>query len=106
METWLQFQAFLCKGDEKVDDDGHPDLSLHGVGRSAVEGLDPQMPLYPFEEQFHLPPLLVDIGNGLRRDGEQGGQKNKAPMALSVVEGDAAQRRRVVVAGTGSDRGG
>src|SRR3990170_7985047 len=52
METWLQFQAFLCNGDEKVDDDGHPDLGLHSVGRSAVEGLDPQMPLDPFEEQL------------------------------------------------------
>jgi len=101
METWLQFQAFLCNGDEKVDDDGHPDLGLHGVGRSAVEGLDPQMPLDPFEEQFHLPPLLVDIGNGLRRDGEQVGQKHKAPMVLSVVESDAAQRLRVILSGLG-----
>src|SRR4030066_1357678 len=101
METWLQFQAFLCNGDEKVDDDGHPDLGLHGVGRSAVEGLDPQMPLYPFEKQLPLPPLLVDIGNGLRGYGEQVGQKHEAPMILPVVESDAAQRLGVILSGLG-----
>jgi hypothetical protein len=79
-------------GNEKVDDDRDPDLGLHGVGRGAVEGLDPKMPLDPFEEQFHLLPLLVDIGDGLRRDGEQVGQKHEAPMILPVVERDAAQR--------------
>lgn len=99
METWLQFQTFLCNGDEKVDDDGHPDLGLHSVGRSPVEGLDPQMPLDPFEEQFHLPPLLVDIGDGLRRDGEEVGQKHEASMVLHVVESDAAQRLRIILPG-------
>ena len=97
METWVQFQSFLCNGDENVDDDGHPDLDLHGVGRSPVEGLDPQMPLDPFEEQLHLPPLLVDIGDGLRRNGEKVGQKHEATMVLHVVESDAAQRLRIIL---------
>src|SRR3990172_8057657 len=97
----VQVQPLPDDGYQDVHRDGHPDLGLHGVGRSAVEGLDPQMPLDPFEEQFHLPPLLVDIGNGLRRDGEQVGQKHKAPMVLSVVESDAAQRLRVILPGLG-----
>jgi len=99
METWLQFQTLLCNGDEKVDDDGDPDLDLHGVGRGAVEGLDPQMTLDPFEEQLHLPPLFVDIGDGLRGYGEEVGQKHKAPMVLPVVESDAAQRLRIILPG-------
>src|SRR3990170_9010082 len=99
METWLQFQMLLRNGDEKVDDDGDPDLDLHRVGRSPVEGLDPQMPLDPFEEQLHLPPLLVDVGDGLRRYGEEVGQKHEATMVLHVVESNAAQRLRIILPG-------
>ncbi len=57
------------------------------------------MPLDPFEEQFHLPALLVDIGDGLRRDSEQVGQKHEALMVLSIVESDAAQRLRIILPG-------
>jgi hypothetical protein len=32
----------------------------------AVEGLDPQVLLDPFEEQLHLPALFVDLGDGQR----------------------------------------
>jgi hypothetical protein len=40
------------------------------------------MTLDPFEEQLHLPPLLVDVGDGLRGYGEEVGQKHEAPMVL------------------------
>ena len=30
----------------------------------AVESLDPQVLLDPFEEEFHLPAALVDLGDG------------------------------------------
>ena len=41
--------------------DGGPDLDEHGVGRRAIEGLDPQVLLDPFEEQFDAPAQLVQM---------------------------------------------
>ena len=37
-----------------------PDLGLHGIGRGPDESLDFQFLLERFEEQFNLPPILVD----------------------------------------------
>ena len=56
-----QSESLAQDGDEDVDGDGDPDLGLHGVGRSAIEGLDPQMLLDPFEEQLDLPATTVKL---------------------------------------------
>ena len=101
----MQFQPLFCNGHEKVDDDGHPDLRLHGVGRGAVEGLDPQMPLDPFEKQLHLPSLLVDVRDGLRRHGKEVGEEHEAPVVFRVVKNNAAKRFRVGGLGSGADKG-
>jgi hypothetical protein len=50
-------------GDQDVHRDGDPDLGLEGVLGGAVEGLDPQVLLDPFEEEFDLPPTFVQLGN-------------------------------------------
>ena len=51
-------------GDQDIDADGDPDLSLHGVLGGAVEGFDAQVLFDPFEEQLDLPALLVDLRDG------------------------------------------
>jgi hypothetical protein len=48
----IEFQGFLHDGDEDVNGNGDPDLSLHGVFCGAIEGLDPEMLLDPFEKQI------------------------------------------------------
>jgi hypothetical protein len=59
----IEFQGFLHDGNEDVNGNGDPDLSLHGVFCGAIEGLDPEMLLDPFEKQFHLPSGTIEIGN-------------------------------------------
>lgn len=50
--------------DQQVHAHGHPDLRQHGIARGAEEGFDLQVLLDPFEEQFDLPAVLVDRGEG------------------------------------------
>ena len=39
-------------GDEHVSGNGDPDLGLNGVLARAIESLDAQVLLYPFEEEL------------------------------------------------------
>ena len=55
----VEAESLLHDGHEHVDTHGYPDLSLDGVLRGAVERLDAQVLLYPFEEQVNLPTGLV-----------------------------------------------
>ena len=47
----------------KIVTDGNPYLCEHGILGSSIECLYVQMLLYPFEEQFNLPSLPVQLGN-------------------------------------------
>jgi hypothetical protein len=66
----LKMQTFLRNGDQQVGRYGNPDLRLDGVLAGAKEHLDSQMLLDPFEEQFHLPTLAVQVGNQLWLQGK------------------------------------
>ena len=55
MQTDLQAQALADDGDEHIDTDGNPDLSLHSILWGTGKALDTQVLLDPFEEQFDLP---------------------------------------------------
>ncbi len=55
-----------CK--EQIGGQSCPDLYTDGVFGLTEKRLDPQVLLYPFEEEFHLPALLVQPGD------YQGGQ--------------------------------
>jgi hypothetical protein len=53
---------FLARDrDGEVDADRRPELDLHGVWGSAVEGTDAQALLHPAEEQLDLPALAVEL---------------------------------------------
>lgn len=41
-----------------------------GILAGAKKGFDLEVLFNPFEEQFNLPTLFVDVGNGLRRPAE------------------------------------
>src|SRR6266851_753471 len=75
----------------------------------AIERFDPQMLLDPFEEQFHLPSRLVDLGDCKCRKHEVVGEKLKpllrwyvqityAPQLLGVGFGgvESGQNDRVI----------
>jgi len=66
MKTRNQTIPFLRNDEQKVVANGYPDLRVNGVLGGSVEGLDVQMRLDPFEEQFNLPPLAVQFRNGER----------------------------------------
>ena len=51
-------------GKQKQRDDGNPNLCHHGILTGAKKALYLQVLFDPLEEEFHLPPLSVDIGNG------------------------------------------
>lgn len=70
-------ETFSNDGDKDIGGDGDPDLGLYRIVGSAVEGLDSEMLLDPFEEQFDLPSALVEFGDGRRRKDEIVGQKNE-----------------------------
>jgi len=50
--------------EQQQGDQGGPDLDLQGVGAGAHEGSDAQVLLERLEEQFDLPALAVDGGDG------------------------------------------
>ena len=50
-----------------------------------MKSLDPQVLFDPFEKQFHLLAVAVDIGDRRGGDGEMVGQKDE-PLALLPVE--------------------
>ena len=55
-------------GEQQIDANGNPDLGHDSVFRGAEEGLDLQVLLDPFEEQFDLPAGLVDLRDGDGRE--------------------------------------
>ena len=71
-------QTFFDDGDEHVGAHGNPYLRLHGVLAGAQKCLDPQVLLDPFEEQFDLPSLTVQVGNQFGLQCEVVGQESDA----------------------------
>ena len=94
----LKMQTFLCNGDQHIGAHGNPDLRLHGVLAGAQKRLDAQMLLDPFEEQFDLPALTIQVGNEFWLQGEVVGQKRNA-LSCFVLDHHSAQRCRIVLAG-------
>ena len=63
-------ETFSNDGDKDIGGDGNPDLGLYRIFGSSVEGLDAEMLLDPFEEQFDLPSAFVKFGYGRCRKDE------------------------------------
>ena len=93
----IQMQTFLRNRDQQVGRYGNPYLCLDGVLAGAEEDLDTQVLLDPFEEQFDLPALAIQVGDQLRLEREVVGQKNQA-LASIVLDHHPAHRREIVLA--------
>lgn len=98
-EAPVQLQVFLHDGHEHIDADRDPDLRLHRVGRRAVERLDPQVLLDPFEEQFHLPATLVELGDGHGREREAVREEDEPLAGLGIDIADTPERIRILSRG-------
>jgi hypothetical protein len=71
-------------------------LGPHGVFRVADDSLDPQVLLDEAEADLGLPVLLVDIGDGLGRQLEMVGEKDRAPAGGGIpVNAEAPGARPV-----------
>ncbi len=98
MKAIGQMQAFLGNGDQHVSADRDPDLRLDRVLVGAIKRLDAQVLLDPFEKQFDLPALAVQICNQRGFEGEVVGQKRDA-LATVVLDDHASQCGGIVLAG-------
>src|SRR5439155_14894310 len=88
----VQVEFLLDDGDEHVDRNCAPDLSLDGVLGSSEERLDTKMLLDPFEEEFDLPAAFVQLGNDQRGQVEVVGQKDEPLVGLRIAVMNAANR--------------
>lgn len=87
---------------EHIDGYGDPDLSIHGVLGGAIERLDPEVLLNPFEEkeeQLDLPAALVQLCNGQGWQDKVIGQEDQPIDCLRVVELDPTDLFRVLLSG-------
>ena len=83
--------------DEEVNADSNPDLGANGIVGGAVEGLDSQVLLDPFEEQLHLPAEFVEGGNAEGRKGEIIRQEDERFVGGSVEEANSSQAVWIVL---------
>ncbi len=74
-------------------------MGLYRILGGAIEGLDSQVLLDPFEEQFDLPSAFAEIGDDLCREGEVVGQKHQALVGFRIEVTDFSEFRRVVLFG-------
>ena len=90
----LKLETLLYNGNQDVRADGDPDLRLHRILAGAQKRLDTQVLLDPFEEQFDLPALPVQLCDQFGSQGKIVGQKRNA-LAVLVPDHNPTQRRRV-----------
>src|SRR3989344_1479335 len=95
-------ETLLDDGDEDIDRHGDPDLRLHRILGSAVEILDTQMLLDPFEKQFHLPARLVERADGGGREREVVGEEHQCLAGIGILEADASRMFGIVLAAGGA----
>lgn len=78
-------------GDQDVNRDRHPYLDSDGVLGGAIESFDAEMLLEPFEEQFYLPPGLVETGDGKGGQEKIVGDENEVLPCLRIAIPDPAK---------------
>ena len=93
---------FFDNGDEHVDGNSNPNLRLHGVAGGAVESLDSEVLLDPFEEQFHPPAAAIEFGNSQSRKREVVCQEHESSAGFRVPVSDATKRIGIVLRAPGT----
>src|SRR6266852_2245897 len=78
-------------------DQRRPDLRLQRIGTGTHKSLDPQQLLQRLEEQFDLPALLVDAGDGGGPKLQVIGQKRDFFLLFLMPDGHQTQMERIVL---------
>lgn len=80
-------------------DQCRPNLRLDRVGRGANEGLDLQILLGGLEEQFDLPAILVDRGDGTGTKPVMIGDEDEGAAGVLADCLDPAEKMRALILG-------
>src|SRR6267143_1164351 len=96
-------QFLFHYGHEHINRDGDPDLGPQSILGSAVEILDAQVLLDPFEEQLDLPTAAIKLGDSQGWQAEVVGQKDESLIGLRVEITNTAQLFGIAFAGYGID---
>ena len=81
---------FVCSlpledSEQQYCDECRPYLYFHGIRRCAYKTLDMEVLLEVAKEDFNVPPCLVEVGDGSRREFHVVGEQNHREMVLSVI---------------------
>jgi len=87
----MQTKALANNSHQHINGDGDPDLRFDRILGGAIEGLDPEMLLDPFEEQFDLPSGLVQLSDGQSRFAEVVCQEHELLARRWIGVSDAPQ---------------
>src|SRR5258706_16088864 len=96
-------QFLFHYGHEDINGDRDPNLSPQGVLGSAVEILDAQVLLDPFEEQLDLPTAAIKLGDSQWWRADVVGHKDEALIGLLVEITNGSQLFGIAFAGYGID---
>lgn len=101
-QTVVDGEGLFETGHEKVGADGDPNLGSDSIVGCAEEGLDPQVLLDPFEEEFDLPSALVDQRDSQCRDRKVVGKEDQVLAGFFVEEVDSTQGNGISFLGESS----
>ena len=91
-----------CDGNQHINTDGNPDLSLDSVFGVAVEAFDVEVLFDPFEEEFHSPSGTIELGDGERGQIKVVGEEDEFALLFDIVEANAAEGFWVEARGRGA----
>lgn len=77
--------------------DGYPYLCVHGILSGPIECLYVQILLYPFKEQFTLPSLPIQLGNGQYLKLEVVGEKTVDRICTEAFIHNKSKRIRILL---------
>ena len=77
---------FFQNSKNEIYDHSNPNLSLYGIGRSAIESFDPEILLNPFEEQFYLPTSFVKSSDSFSGKCKVVSQENQSTPLVSSLK--------------------
>ena len=92
-------KLLLDDASQHVSRYGAPNLRLDGILTVALELLDSQVLLDPFEEKFDLPTVFVECCNCQRRQDKVVGQEYEYLATLDIFESNVPQVLGVMLGG-------
>lgn len=83
-------------GHHEVNTNGDPNLGSYGVITGSIEGLDSEILLDPFEEEFDLPTTLINGSDGQGGQREIIREESQTLVRFGIEKGNAAKAVGVI----------